>query len=138
MPFDIPIPVPVVAGDIALVDDDPYVLRALQRALVAYGYRVKAFSSAEQFLAESDAREIWCAVIDIELGGGRSGLDLGDDISRSMHATPVVFMTGSDDPALRKRAMDIGCVEFLEKPFLTSRLVAAIMKLEAADSRTGQ
>ncbi len=55
-----------------------------------------------------------------------------------MHATPVVFMTGSDDPALRKRAMDIGCVEFLEKPFLTSTLVAAIMKLEAADSRTGQ
>jgi FixJ family two-component response regulator len=138
MPFAIPMPMPVVAGVVALVDDDPFVLRALQRALVAYGYRVKTFSSPEQFLAESDARETSCAVIDIQLGCGRSGLDLGDDISRSMHATPIVFMTASNDPALRERAMKIGCVEFLEKPFLTSRLIAAIMKLEAPDTQAGQ
>lgn len=124
------IPMPIPAGVVALVDDDPFVLRALERALVAYGYRVKVFSSAEIYLEEANADEISCAVIDIQLGRGRSGLDLGKEISRSMHATPIVFMTASHDMALRERARDIGCVEFLEKPFLTSALIAAIVKLE--------
>ncbi|MGZ5049054.1 MAG: response regulator transcription factor [Usitatibacter sp.] len=127
-------PNPLAAGVVALVDDDAFVLRALERALIAHGYRVRAFSSAEQFLARSNASEISCAVIDIELNGGRSGLDLGQDISVSAYATPVVFMTASNDPALRRRAMEIGCVDFLEKPFLTSCLIAAIIRAQGRDS----
>jgi FixJ family two-component response regulator len=42
-------------------------------------------------------------------------------------------MTGSLDPALRKGAMEIGCLDFLEKPFDISRLVAAINKIGDAD-----
>jgi FixJ family two-component response regulator len=121
------------SGVVAVVDDDESILRALERALLSHGYRVRAFASAEQYLDESDAPEVSCAVIDIQLGNGRSGLDLGEEISRSIHATPIVFMTASADPELRRRAMDIGCVEFLEKPFPTCALVAAIAKVEGSD-----
>ena len=121
---------PILAGAVALVDDDASILCALQRSLAMYGYRVKVFASAEQYLEEADASEISCAVIDIDLGSGLSGLDLGKEISSSGHATPIVFMSGSLDRRVCERAMAIGCIEFLGKPFLTSRLVAAIMKLD--------
>ena len=123
-------------GAVAVVDDDPFLLRALERALLAYGYRVKTFSSAEQYLEEANGAEILCAVVDIHLHGEPMGLELGHEISRSEHATPVVFMTASDDPLLRERAMDIGCAEFLEKPFLTTRLIGVIMRLEGRDPTT--
>jgi FixJ family two-component response regulator len=124
----------ITNGVVALVDDDASILQALRRALVAYGYRVRAFSSAEQYLAEVDAGEVSCVVIDIHLGAGLSGLDLGDEISRSMPATPIVFMTGSADLAVQRRAIDIGCVEFLEKPFRVCALTAAIAKAAVAEA----
>jgi FixJ family two-component response regulator len=121
------------SGVVALVDDDESILRALERALVSHGYRVRAFSSAEQYLDEGVAADVSCVVIDLQLGNGRSGLELGEEIARSVHATPIVFMTGSADPALRGRAMDVGCVAFLEKPFPTCALVAAIAKVQRRD-----
>jgi len=122
---------------VALVDDDPLLLRALERVLLACGYRVQSFTSAEQYLREVNAGEISCVVIDINLGVGRlSGLDLGDIISQSLHATPIVFMTGSDELALCERARDIGCFEFLKKPFPTSKLVATLVRLEGLSSIT--
>ena len=120
----------ISAGVVALVDDDPFVLRSLERALLSFGYRVRTFSSAEQYLAEADASEVSCVVVDVDLGPGLSGLDLAGEISRSVHPTPIVFMTASNDLTLCERAMEIGCVEYLHKPFLTSMLVGAIMKLE--------
>jgi FixJ family two-component response regulator len=125
---------PKLAGVVALVDDDASIRRALQRSLAAYGYPVRVFVSAEQYLAEVNAGEISCAVIDIHLGGGLSGLDLGEEISSSMPATAMVFMSGSHDRGACERAESIGCIEFLEKPFLVSRLIAAIIKLEGPDS----
>lgn len=120
----------ISAGVIALVDDDPFILRALEHALLVYQYRVQLFTSAEQYLEEANAAEISCVVIDIDLGRGLSGLDLADRISQSLHAPPIVFMTGSDDPSLRAQALGMGCIDVLQKPFLTSMLVSAIMRLE--------
>jgi CheY-like chemotaxis protein len=131
------IPMRIPPRAVALVDDDPYLLRALERVLLACGYRVQSYTSAEQYLREANAGEISCAVIDINLGAGRlSGLDLGDVIAQSLHATPIVFMTGSDELALCERARDIGCLEFLTKPFLPAKLVAALTRLEGLSGKT--
>ena len=119
---------PELDGVVAIVDDDASMLRALQRSLALAGYRVKVFASAERYLAEVDAAEVACAVLDIQLGSGASGLELGRRIS-SMHATPIVFMTGSRDPALHSRAEEIGCISFLVKPFSAVSLIDALMTL---------
>jgi FixJ family two-component response regulator len=122
---------------VAIVDDDRFVLRALERVLLACGYRVQSFTSAEQYLREVNAGEIACVVVDINLGVGcLSGLDLGDVIAKSLHATPIVFMTGSDELALCERARDIGCFEFLKKPFLPAKLVAALTRVEGLSGKT--
>lgn len=109
-----------------IVDDDSHVLRALARLVSAHGYRVCMFDSAEQYLSLNEGNAI-CVVIDINLGG-MSGLDLGRVISSSPRAIPMIFMTGSPDPTLRKRAAAIGCVAFLEKPISSESLLAAIRR----------
>jgi len=59
-----------------LVDDDPAVLKSLDRLLQATGYRTKAYSSSEAFLHEHDASMPGCVVLDLAMPGlnGRDGL----------------------------------------------------------------
>ena len=124
-----PIPMLILSGAIALVDDDVPVLNALRRSLQSFGYRVRVFTSAQQYLEEADPSEISCVVIDIQLGEGPSGLDLAAAI-RAARPMPMVFMSGGWNERLRERARELGAVDLLQKPFLVSRLIEAIMRLD--------
>jgi FixJ family two-component response regulator len=112
---------------VAVVDDDPSVLRGIGRLLEAHGYVTQVFDSAEKFLSEDTARDARCLVLDIHLGG-MSGIDL----RRQLHALgadiPVIFVSATDDPAARADALDAGCIAFLQKPFTARSLVDAIQK----------
>ena len=119
---------------VAIVDDNACTLKAFARLLSVCGYRVQLFESAEQYLESAHASKASCAVIDIDLGCGMSGLDLAKKISSSGRAIPIIFMTGGQDPAIRQQAMDVGCVAFLEKPFAGDQLLDAIVKSEGSRS----
>ena len=41
-------------------------------------------------------------------------------------AHPIIFLTASRQPGLRRQAMPLGAAGFLEKPFETGELLAAI------------
>jgi FixJ family two-component response regulator len=120
---------PILSGVVALVDDDAFVLKALQRALQSFGYRVQVFATAEQYLEEAQPEEISCVVIDVQLGRGLSGFDLAKAIL-AVRATPIMFMSAGWSDVLLERARQIGCVDLLHKPFLVSRLIEAIMRLD--------
>jgi FixJ family two-component response regulator len=120
---------PILSGVVAIVDDDAYVLKALQRALQAFGYRVKVFATAEKYFEEAQQDEISCVVIDVNLGRGFSGLDLAEAILAA-RPTPIMFMSAAWNELLLDRARRIGCVDLLHKPFLVSRLIEAIMRLD--------
>jgi FixJ family two-component response regulator len=127
-------PLPLGSGVVAIVDDDPSSRKSLERSLVVSGYRVQCYASAEQFMLEANAMEISCVVLDIDLGPGLTGLELGRIMSRSFHAPAIVFMTGSLNPMVKAEALEIGCVDFLPKPVDIGRLIDALTKCEAANS----
>jgi FixJ family two-component response regulator len=113
---------------VAFVDDDPGARKAFKRLLSACGYQVLVYSSAEQFLECSVATAAYCVIADINLGEGMSGIALGESLAaETRRPLPIIFMTASDDPLLRKQAMDLGCVAFLRKPFTTEELNAALL-----------
>lgn len=62
---------------VAIVDDDPSVLKGLKRVLDACNYATDIFNSGEAFLASDDAKDnhIACIVLDIHLGG-MSGIEV--------------------------------------------------------------
>jgi FixJ family two-component response regulator len=113
---------------VAFVDDDPGARKAFKRLLAACGYQVLVYASAEQFLECPAAPSAYCVIADVNLGDGMSGVDLGEELARGERSpVPIIFMTASDDPALRKRAIDLGCIAYLKKPFTTEELNAALL-----------
>jgi FixJ family two-component response regulator len=110
---------------IAVVEDDPSMLRGLSRLLSANGFRVDRFTSAESFLDDVSTCEAICLVVDIHLGG-ISGIDLKRKLASSGRDLPVIFMTAIDNEATRREAFDAGCVAYLRKPFLAKLLIEAI------------
>jgi FixJ family two-component response regulator len=112
---------------VGVVENDPGMLKALERLLTAHGFVVKPYVSAEAFLAGAIKSEMTCLVLDIDLGG-MSGIELRRQLAASGCMPPVIFVTAFDIPATRQEAMDAGCVAYLLKPFPSSLLVAAIDK----------
>jgi FixJ family two-component response regulator len=112
---------------VGVVENDPGMLKALERLLTAHGFVVEPYVSAEAFLAGAIQNEMTCLVLDIDLGG-MSGIELRRQLAASGCTLPVIFVTAFDSPATRQEAMDVGCVAYLLKPFPSSLLFAAIGK----------
>jgi FixJ family two-component response regulator len=108
---------------ITVIDDDPAMLKAVERLLRVKGFEVETFASAEAFLQETTRSA--CLVLDVHLVG-ISGIELQRHLVASGRAIPIIFITAGDDDAIRTAAAQAGCVAFLHKPFLAEALVCAI------------
>jgi FixJ family two-component response regulator len=112
---------------VAIVDDDPSMLRAAENLLDAHGFATKVFASAEEFLDRGAAAEVDYLLLDIHLGG-MSGIELRRQLRASGSTLPVIFMTALDDEAVLGEALKAGCVACLHKPFPARQLTDAIEK----------
>jgi two-component system, LuxR family, response regulator TtrR len=112
---------------ICIVDDDDAVVRALRRLLMACGYVVRAFTSAQDFLDQpvSDDANVCCLIVDVHMPG-TSGLELQSALQAAERPLPIVFVTGAGDAKLRCRALGDGAVAFLQKPFADVELIQAV------------
>ena len=118
---------------VLVVDDDPGMLKGVQRLLRLHGYEAILFSSAQAFKSHTDFEKAACVVLDINLNDG-SGIELRHGLKAAGVSAPVIYMTGSEDPAVRRAAVDSGCVAFLEKPFSAQSLIESLKKASAAHS----
>lgn len=107
-----------VAVRVHLVDDEPAVTRSLQWLLSSVGIDAECHADARQFLAVLRAREAdpCCAVLDLRMPD-MSGLELLEVIGKERPGTPVIFLSAHGDVGSAVRAMKLGAVDFLQKPF---------------------
>ena len=117
---------------VAIVDDDVAARRALARLLAAHRYRVRQFASALSYLQAAHENDAICALIDINLGEGMSGLDLARQIKASPRPIPIIFMSGDIDGPARVQAWEIGCIDLFEKPCQANDLLAAVHAARAS------
>jgi FixJ family two-component response regulator len=115
---------------VLVVDDDPEILEGLQRLLCLHGYEPILFSSAKAFENHTDFDNAVCVILDIHLNDG-SGIELLSDLQRGDRSMPVVCMTGDDNPAVRKAALNLGCIAFLTKPFSVQELIEPLKRAAA-------
>ena len=113
------------APTVCLVDDDPDLLRALERLLQSVGLDVATFGSPQEFLERHDPNAAGCLVLDLELPG-LSGLELQQLLEQRANHLPIVFLSGRGDIAASVRAMKHGAADFLTKPVDDTELLAAI------------
>lgn len=113
-----------------VIDDDPSILKGMQRLLKAHEFDVEAFDSVEDFESRFVPRNAACIVLDVNIAG-MSGIDLSHRLNEAGVTLPVIFITADDSPATRAAAMAAGGVEYLTKPVLAADLLAAITKASA-------
>jgi FixJ family two-component response regulator len=113
-----------------VVDDDPSTLKGVRRLLRQYGYDSVLFPSAEAFENHGDFEKVVCIVLDINLND-RSGIELRHRLKAAGIAVPVIYMTGNDNPAVRKAALESGCLAYLTKPFSAKALIEPVERASA-------
>jgi FixJ family two-component response regulator len=121
------------------VDDDPIVLRALERMLRQNDFSVETFTSPSAFLEQTRYDGIGCLLLDLRMPG-LSGLDVQSAMSRKGMAMPIVFLSAQGDVSSTARAMREGAIDFLEKPLDETQLLAALerARLKAVSLREQQ
>jgi len=107
------------------VDDDPIVLRAIERMLRSHNIAVEGFTSPEAFLARPPYNGISCLLLDLRMPG-MTGLDVQTAMSGKGISMPIIFLSAQSDVPSTVRAMRGGAVDFLEKPVDEDQLLAAI------------
>lgn len=110
---------------IVVIEDDEAMRQAIDRVLRFGGFNCVTAPSAEAYIALRFEAPPACAVIDVNLGAV-SGLTLQAWLAIDSPALPVVMITADDSEALRRTALEQGCVAFLVKPFAGDALVEAI------------
>jgi FixJ family two-component response regulator len=110
---------------IAIVDDDPSVLKALRRSLRGRAVRTETYGSAQEFLAALRDGLPECLILDLQMPG-MTGLELLEHLKREGIQIPSIVITAHGNGGVRKRCESAGAVAFLTKPFWKSSLHAAI------------
>ena len=115
------------SSKVIVVDDDPGVLKAVQRLLRQHNYEPILFSSAEELEQHADISNALCIILDINLDRS-SGIDLRHQLKAKGASVPVIFITGNATPSVREAARRSGCVAFLTKPFSAHELIEPLKK----------
>jgi len=110
---------------VSVVDDDEPARESVPDLLRELGYAVRAFSSAEEFLASDCVGETRCLILDIAMPG-MSGFDLQHELTVCGQWIPIVFITAQADETVRARSLEQGAVECLFKPFRDTALYEAL------------
>jgi FixJ family two-component response regulator len=117
--------VSVVGSLVSVVDDDESVRESLPDLLRELGFVVRAFSSAEEFLASDCVGQTRCLILDVAMPG-MSGPDLQRELTRRGEEIPIVFITAHRDETVRPSLLEKGAVECLFKPFSDTALLDAV------------
>src|ERR1700722_12458292 len=121
---------------VLLVDDDNVVLLHTGVRLKSMGYTVYTAKDAINAVAAVRKNDPDVVVLDISLPAG-DGFVVAERLQNlsGSAATPIIFITASENPVLRERAMKLGAVGFLKKPFDATSLADAIeMALSPGDN----
>jgi FixJ family two-component response regulator len=108
---------------IAVVDDDPAVLKALSRLLRTRSFRTRTYGSGREFLAalETDIPE--CLIVDLQMPD-MNGVELQQHLVSNGINIPTILITAHSDAVLQSH--DEGFVARLRKPLQEKALFDAI------------
>ncbi len=125
---------PPTRGEIFVVDDDPAVRETLSMVLSGAGYQVICFADGAALLAVARGRTPACILLDVNIPGA-SGLDILKELRGEDYPAPIFMISGQGDIAMAVSAIKNGALDFIEKPFRGSEIVARLDEAIAAYAR---
>ena len=117
---------PVSKGRILLVEDDPVFQRLVQSILEREGYDTcRLAASGEDAIEGISQCDPDLVLMDIRLPGELDGIEVAEQIQKSVNV-PVVFLSGDSDPATLRQVRRVASYGFVSKPFSDEQLVVAV------------
>lgn len=108
-----------------IIDDDEAVLESLSFLLDTHGFSIKAYESGDVFLGTDIQAISGPILLDVRMPG-RDGLETLKELMSQNDKLCVIMMSGHADIAMAVRALKNGAVDFIEKPFAASDIIAVI------------
>jgi len=113
---------------ILVVEDDDDMRESLGRILGRAGYQVQLARDGGEAITVLQAQPFHLVLTDLVMPR-MGGLELLREIRRLGQSLPVVFLTAFGSRAAFTKAMDLGAVDFVTKPFQASSLLAVIREV---------
>jgi DNA-binding response OmpR family regulator len=109
---------------ILLVEDDKSIVKSLSEFLSEEGYQVLSVSGQNAALDIMDTNEFDLVLLDLSLSDG-NGFSVCRNIKESNNL-PVIFLTASGDESSVVTGFELGCDDYISKPFRPRELVSRI------------
>ncbi|HUZ28110.1 MAG TPA: response regulator transcription factor [Solirubrobacteraceae bacterium] len=119
---------------VLVVDDEPAVRRALERALRLDNYEVELAADGQEALDALAMAPADAVVLDIAMPRV-DGLEVTRRMRRAGDRTPILMLTARDAIEDRVTGLDVGADDYLVKPFALKELQA---RLRALLRRSGE
>jgi len=125
---------------ICIVDDDLMVRESIRMLCVAHDYQACAYADCQSFLDAPERAQCACLILDVRLPG-ISGPELQERLLADTppeRIPPIIFISGHGTLPLAVKAMRLGALDFLQKPFndgdLLERVAQAVEKTRQAQT----
>jgi two-component system, OmpR family, response regulator MprA len=113
---------------VLVVDDEPAVRQALDRALRFEGYETELAEDGVAALAAHASRPADAIVLDVAMPR-MDGLEVCRRLRAAGDATPILLLTARSAVAERVAGLDAGADDYLVKPFALEELLARLRAL---------
>ncbi len=126
-----------IAEQILIVEDNTETSQLLELMLRHAGYRVRVVKSYAAALAAIEEAPYLLYLLDQNLNGVGTGIDLCRRIKAIDVNVPVVFCSAQDDPFTKAAADAAGCDFYLVKPSDTLSLIPVVRTMLAMRATPG-
>jgi len=110
---------------VLVVDDEDAVLHLVAKALALKGVAVTRAKSADLALTTWQPGQFECIISDVRMPG-RTGLDFLREVRTDDQDVGFVLMTAAGEVAMARKAMRMGCDDFLMKPLALEDLYLSV------------
>jgi two-component system response regulator MprA len=124
-----------VATRLLLVDDDPKIVRLLERGLAYEGFEVRSVADGNAALAAARDYRPHVVLLDIAMPGPD-----GFEVCRRLRLdgeVPIIMLTARDEVVDKVSALNLGADDYVAKPFdfdeLLARIRAVLRRRQAGD-----
>jgi FixJ family two-component response regulator len=107
------------------VDDDPAIRKMLSIVFAKAGFHATCFAEGAALLASAHLVIPACIILDVNIPG-RSGLDILKQLNAEDYPAPIFVISGEGDIPMAVDAIRNGALDFIEKPFRASAMVARV------------
>lgn len=116
---------------IAYVEDNAINLALVERVTRMLQHEVVNYEEGEEALVALSNQTFDLILMDIELAGALSGLEVVTQLRQAGMTTPIVALTAYAMAGDRERILKVGCNEYLPKPIPIAQFIELLKRYEA-------